>query len=666
MNNNLMKVQSDMLANKVGNPRFKNEIRLMGIAGLLLIAFLIQAQSHYPGQHAGKFTLEDRLTPVVYSFDLQDVRLLDGRFKQNQERMQRWILSIGVNRLLHSFRTNAGLYSGNEGGYDERIKLAGWESLDSELRGHTAGHVLSALALLYASTGDEQFKIKSDSLLKGLADVQRALNQDGFLSAWPQELINRNIAGKKVWAPWYTQHKILSGLIDQYLYCDNRLALDIATGMASWAYKKLQPVTPQQRIIMLRNEFGGINESFYNLYAITGKAEYKWLAAFFYHNETLDPLKEGKDILESRHANTYIPKLLGLTREYELENTGAGDSMAIFFWNTVIEHHSFCTGSNSDKEHFFKPDHQAEHLSGFSGESCNVYNMLKLTRHLFTHTANIKYADYYEQALFNHILGQQDPATGMVAYFLPMLPGAHKVYSTPDSSFWCCVGSGFENQAKFGEAIYYHSDDAIYINLFIASELNWKEKGIRLRQETTFPEEHSMQFTIEAAGQSPFDLHLRYPSWAKDGVTLTVNGRKIKVKQQPGSYITLNRKWKAGDKIELKLPMALHAAFTNNDSAKAAIIYGPIVLAGEMGTAGFTGRGPYSNPLLHNDYYTYNYNVPVNTITGLSLDLKKINEAVKPISGQPLGFNVIKERVTLRPLYDIHRQRYVVYWQIIK
>jgi DUF1680 family protein len=631
---------------------------------LLSLGFRSQAQSHYPGQHAGKFVVADKLIPAVAAFDLGEVRLLDGRFKQNMEREQQWLLSISAGQLLHSFRTNAGVYSGNEGGYDESKKIAGWESLDCELRGHTTGHILSGLALMYAATGDEQFKRKSDSLVKGLAEVQQALRQDGFLSAWPQELINRNIAGKKVWAPWYTQHKILSGLIDQYLYGNSQQALDIASGMAAWAYKKLQPVTPAQRTIMLRNEFGGINESFYNLYAITGKPECKWLAEFFYHNEMLDPLKEGKDILDGKHANTYIPKLLGLTRQYEIEGEGDGDSVAAFFWNTVVDHHNFCTGSNSDKEHFFKPDNQSKHLTGYTGESCNVYNMLKLTRHLFTHTANIKYADYYEQALFNHILGQQDPATGMVAYFLPMLPGAHKVYSTPDSSFWCCVGSGFENQAKYAEAIYYHSKDALYVNLFMASSLNWKQKGFRLKQETNFPEEAATVFTIEEAGATPITLNLRYPSWAKNGVTAKVNGKVIKLKQQPGSYITLNRKWQSGDRIELSCPMALRLVATNDDPAVAALVYGPIVLAGEMGTDNFTAPAPYSNPRLHNDYYTYNYKVPANIITALTLDPQKLNDAVKPLPGQPLTFKTIKEGVTLKPLYNIHRERYVVYWQL--
>jgi DUF1680 family protein len=631
---------------------------------ILLSIFHAAAQSHYPGQHAGKFAVEDKLKPVLYGFDLQDVKLLDGRFKENMVREQQWLLSIGVNRLLHSFRTNAGVFSGPEGGYDAGLKLAGWESLDCELRGHTTGHILSGLSLMYASTGDEVYKLKGDSLVAGLAEVQKALKQDGYLSAFPQGLIDRNIEGKPVWAPWYTLHKIYSGLIDQYLYCDNKQALEVVSKMAEWAYNKLKPLTADQRKILLRNEFGGINESFYNLYAITGNDKCKWLAEFFYHNETLDPLKEGKDILDKKHANTYIPKLIGLSRDYEIEGKGDGDSIATFFWKTVTDHHSFVTGSNSDKEHFFKPDDISDHLTGYTGESCNVYNMLKLTRHLYTHTGNIAYADYYEKALFNHILGQQDPATGMVAYFLPMLPGAHKVYSTPDSSFWCCVGSGFENQAKYGEAIYYHDNDALFVDLFIASQLNWKEKNLTLEQQTTFPGNGKSTLTFKTTPATALALNIRYPSWAVWGASVMVNGKKIKNKNVPGSYIVISRTWKAGDKVEINFPMQLYTVAANDNPNKVAVLYGPIVLAGEMGTAGFTGTEPYSNPLLHNDYYTYDYHVPAGIITALQLDKTKIEEAVKPVEGKLLTFKTVKEGIVLRPLYDIHRERYVVYWDL--
>lgn len=623
----------------------------------------LRAQSHYPGQHAGKFVVEDRSKPARYSFDLRDVTLLDSRFRENMEREQQWLLAIQSRQLLHSFRTNAGIYSGNEGGYFEVKKLGGWESLDCELRGHSTGHILSGLTLMYASTGDLRFKLKGDSLVSGLAEVQKILNQNGYLSAFPKELINRNLAGKKVWAPWYTLHKIFAGLLDQYLYCDNRQALEIASGMASWAYQKLQPLSAAQRTVMLRNEFGGINECFYNLYAITGNRESKWLAEFFYHNEMLDPLKEGKDILDKKHANTYIPKLLGLARNYELEGIGEGGKTADFFLQTVIDHHSFVTGSNSDKEKFFEPDHQSGHLTGYTGESCNVYNMLKLTRHLFCQRGDVKYADYYEKALYNHILGQQDPATGMISYFLPMLPGAHKVYSTPENSFWCCVGSGFENQAKYGEAIYYHHDASLFVNLFIPSRLDWKNKGIKIRQETAFPKSGTTLFTIEKSNAAAWTLHVRNPSWVAGVAQVKINGRVSKPELSEG-YIAIERKWEAGDTVEISFPMALGAVATNDHENKVAFTFGPIVLAGDLGGSTVTKPGPYSNPELYNDYYTYNYQVPADITRSLDIDPKNPQTGLFRVSPDDLTFRIEKNGVTLRPLYDIHRSRYVVYWDV--
>jgi DUF1680 family protein len=640
-------------------------MRTFPVIILFFCASFIYAQSHYPGQHIGKMALADKFIPKVIAFDLQDVALLPSRFTENMEREKAWILSIPVNSLLHSFRTNAGVYSGYEGGYSPTKgtpKLSGWESLDCELRGHSTGHILSGLALLYASTHQSVFKEKSDSIIKGLSEVQQALNQDGYLSAFPQELINRNIAGQRVWAPWYTLHKIYSGLIDQYLHCDNKQALEVVSKMGEWAYQKLKPLTEAQRALMLRNEFGGMNDAFYNLYAITGNDHFKWVAEFFYHNEVLDPLKEKKDVLNAKHANTYIPKLIGLARDYELKGTGNEIEVADFFWNTVIDHHSFATGSNSDKEHFFAPDKISEHLTGYTGESCNVYNMLKLTRHLFVYKPDSKYADYYEKALFNHILGQQDPATGMIAYFLPMLPGAHKLYSTPDSSFWCCVGSGFENQAKYGEAIYYHTDNELYVNLFIPSQLNWKERGVELVQQTKFPQDGHIEFTVQKTADGFRNLNVRYPSWAKQAV-VKINGKKQMMINRQNGYIVVNKKWKAGDKVEVDFVMELQLISANDNPNKVAIAYGPIVLAGEMGTESFNKRAPYSDPTQHNDYYTYDFSVPASIQKSLSLDKNNLSATIKPVAGKPLTFQT-NEGITLRPLYDIHRQRYVVYWNI--
>lgn len=633
---------------------------------MFVAVYSTNAQSVYPGQHQGKIKLPLQGEVKIYAFDMKDIRLRDSPFKENMKRDANWIMSLDTRRLLHSFRNTAGVYSAYEGGYEALKKLGGWESLDCDLRGHTTGHILSALAYLYVSTGENTYKLKADSLINGIAEVQIALEelgQKGYISAYSENLINRNIEGKSVWAPWYTLHKIYAGLLDQYLYCENKTALEIMEKAASWAYQKLSPLTQEQRALMLRNEFGGVGEAFYNLYAITGKSEHKFLADYFYHALVLDPLAEGNSDLYNKHANTFIPKVIGEARKYELANDNRSRSIADFFWNTVIDHQTFATGGNSQKEKFISTDKISQNLNGYTQETCNTNNMLKLTRHLFCWSGDSKYADYYERALYNHILGQQDPQSGMVAYFLPLLSGAHKVYSTPEHSFWCCVGTGFENHAKYNEAIYYHTDNSLYVNLFISSELTWKEKGLRVRQETNFPEDGKVNLTINTNKPEKTSLYLRYPSWANN-VEVKVNGKKIKVRQVPSSYILIDKTWKNGDKIEINYPMTIHIMEANDNPNKGAIMYGPLVLAGVMGTEGMTAPAPFSDPDVRNDYYTYDYNIPENIETSLALDRKNLNHWIKRV-GNELKFNVVGSDVVLEPIHKIHHQRYVVYWDLM-
>lgn len=632
------------------------------LAGLLAASTLLSAQSIYPGQHAGKMKKETIAPMQVQSFDLKDVRLLPSRFRENMMRDSLWMTSIDVSRLLHSFRTNAGIYASREGGYMTVKKLGGWESLDCELRGHTTGHLLSAYGLMYAATGSEIFKLKGDSLVNGLAEVQQALG-NGYLSAFPEELINRNIRATSVWAPWYTLHKLFSGLIDQYLYTDNQKALEAVTHMADWAYNKLKPLDEPTRQKMIRNEFGGINESFYNLYAVTGNEHYHWLAQFFYHNEVIDPLREQRDDLGTKHTNTFIPKVIAEARNYELTKEENSKTLTNFFWHAMIDHHTFAPGCSSDKEHYFDPQHFSKHISGYTGETCCTYNMLKLSRHLFCWTADATVADYYERALYNHILGQQDPETGMVTYFLPLLSGSHKVYSTKENSFWCCVGSGFESHAKYGEAIYYHNDKGIYVNLFIPSQVSWKEKGMILRQETAFPSEENTTLTVSAKSPVEMTVYLRYPSWSK-GVSVSVNGKKVSVKQKPGSYIAITRRWKDGDCITATYPMQVKLETMPDNPQKGALIYGPLVLAGELGTDGMQAPAPYSNPTLYNDYYTYNYHIPAGLKTSLKVDAKYPERSIQRV-GKELKFTT-PQGDSIEPLFNIHRQRYVVYWDLDK
>lgn len=619
------------------------------------------AQSVYPGQYEEKFNVKTCVPMAAECFDLQDVHLLPSRFRENMERDSVWMVSIATDRLLHSFRTTAGVYAGREGGYMTVKKLGGWESLDCELRGHTTGHLLSAYALMYAATGSEVFRLKGDSLVSGLAEVQQA-HGNGYLSAFPEELINRNIRGTSVWAPWYTLHKIFSGLIDQYVYAGNRQALDIVKRMGDWAYTKLKPLSEETRRKMIRNEFGGINESFYNLYALIGDERYRWLACFFYHNEVIDPLKEGRDELGTKHTNTFIPKVLAEARRYELEGNAGSKELSTFFWDTMLRRHTFAPGCSSDKEHYFDPAQFSKHISGYTGETCCTYNMLKLSRHLFCWDASPQVADYYERALYNHILGQQDPQTGMVAYFLPLLSGAHKVYSTPENSFWCCVGSGFESHAKYAESIYYHNGEGLFVNLFIPSVLDWKEKGMKVRQETRFPASETTVLTLSMAEPVRTTFRLRYPSWSRD-VQVRVNGKRVKVRQQPGSYIAIEREWKDGDRIEATYPMHLTLESAPNNPHRAALLYGPVVLAGALGTEGMLPPAPDSDPSKYNDYYTYDYHIPEGLPTGLKWDAGHPENSVQRISEDGLRFRTA-DGMTVLPLYDVHRQRYVVYWDI--
>jgi len=635
--------------------------------GLVCQSFLGHAQ--YAGQATDKINVALKAPIKAYSFNLRDIRVTQGPFKENMEREGKWLLSLPVERLVHSFRVNAGMNTPKPGSPTKMPKpLGGWEALDMELRGHSIGHILSGLALQYASTGNEAFHKKGDSLVTALGEVQRVLNQEGYLSAYPQYYIDRNIAATSVWAPWYTLHKLFAGLTDQYTYAGNQQALDIETKLASWAYKKLTPLSPEQVQKMLRNEFGGMNDAFFNLYAITGNPEHLKLAQLFYHKAALEPLEAGKDNLNKAHANTFIPKLVGEARDYELTGNEKAKTAATFFWNTVVQHHTYAHGGNSDKEHFFEPDKISEHLTGNTSETCNTYNMLKLTRHLFTWSAEEKYAEYYEQALYNHILGQQDPESGMVCYFTPMKPGSYRLYSTPDQSFWCCVGSGFESQSKFGEAIYYHDDMGVYVNLFIPSELTWKEKGITLTQDTRFPEEATTRLTVQAANTVKMPVYLRYPAWATAGVTLTVNGKPVAVRQQPGSYIAVERTWKAGDRIELTYPMGLRLVPANDNPNIAAIAYGPIVLAGEVGKENMTGTAPFHNPADPYQYYGYDYAIPDNIPHALQTQGETIRDWLKPVAGKPLTFETVAPKggksVELEPYYKVHQQRYVVYWDL--
>lgn len=617
------------------------------VAGLLLMgsfkAFSQNADALAIGNHA-----------QCQPFQMNQVHLLPSRFQENMKRDSAWMMSIPVNSLLQSFRNTSGAFSSKEGGYMTVKKLGGWESLDCDLRGHITGHLLSACATLYAQTGSQAVKVKADSIVNGLAEVQLAYGRGGYLSAFAEGLVDRNIQGKSVWAPFYTLHKIVQGMIDQYQMTGNEKALEIAKGMGNWAYNKLKPLSEETRKKMIRNEFGGFNEAMYELYALTKDEKYLWVARYFYHNEKIDPLKAGNPDLGTNHANTFIPKLLGEARNYEM--FGAKDSRKaaeLLFW-TLVNDHAFVTGELSDKEHLFKPTEQSKHLTGYDGENCCTFNLLKLADHLFSWNPSSKIADYYERALYNHILGQQDPESSMVCYFTPLQTGAYRLYSTRDSSFWCCVGSGFESHVKYASSIYFHSETSsvkssgekpsLYVNLFIPSQVDWE--GTKLVQQTNFPLPSTTTITVEGKSKA-FSLRLRYPYWATK-MDIKVNGKKVKAIKGTDGYVAISRQWKAGDKVEVQLGMQLREEATKDDASKVALVYGPIVMAGKLDKV----EHPFSDPTKYNDYYTFDFKIPSSVVEKAKYDgLKSIK-----------GFKT-KAGVELIPFYDAHHCRYAVYWQ---
>jgi len=517
---------------------------------------------------------------------------------------------------------------------------------------------------MYATTGDERFRQRGDQMVADLARIQTALASKGFnagyLSAFPESFIDRVEARQRVWAPYYTLHKIMAGLLDMYQLAGNRQALDVLVKQAGWVAFRQGRLTREQQQAMLMTEFGGMNEVLANLYAATGDAEHLRLARTFDHAFVFDPLARGEDALDGLHANTQIPKVIGAAREYELTGETRYRDIATFFWERVALHRSYANGGHSDGEAFFSVDRFSQHLGYDSSETCNTYNMLKLSRHLFSWTASARVMDFYERGLYNHILASQDPDTGMMIYYCPLKPGAFRTYSTRDASFWCCVGTGLENHARYPESIYFHDDRALYVNLFVASELTWRAQGLVVTQRTRFPEEDTTRLSFEARAPVRLALKIRHPGWAERGMTLTVNGASVPVSGLPGSYVTVDREWRTGDIAEVKLPMTLRLEAMPDDPNVVAVLYGPILLAGDLGAAGLDAARRYgpSAPQLSR--------VPAVEVPAFVGPRDKLLASIVAVDGSPLGFRTVglgrPADVTLVPFHRAHDVRYTAYW----
>jgi DUF1680 family protein len=584
-------------------------------------------------------------------FNLTDVKLLDGPFKRATDLNIKSLLNYEPDRLLAKFRIQAGLKPKAE-------NYHGWE--DESLAGHSLGHYLSACALMYQTTGDEEFLRRVNYIVNELDSCQKA-DGEGYIGAFPngkrvfeEEIAKGNIrsAGfdlNGIWAPYYTQHKVMGGLHDAYHLCGNKKALEIEKNFANWIGGIVVDLPDTSIQKMLNCEHGGINEVFAELYGDTKDEKYLKISRIFHHKAILDSLLEGIDILPGKHANTQIPKLIGLARRYELTGNADDRKTAEFFWDRVVNHHSYVTGGNGNNEYFGPPDQLRNRLGPNTTETCNVYNMLKLTRHLFMWDARPEAADFYERAMINHILSSQHPVDGRVIYNLSLDMGGVKEYQDP---FWftCCVGTGMENHSKYGANIYFHNDRELFISQFIASELTWKDKGLVVRQETDYPEEQGTTLTLETEKPVKLTLQIRYPYWAKNGIDIRINGRSRKVKQQPGSFVALTRTWKQGDRVEVKFPFSLRLESMPDDSNRVAVMYGPLVMAGEL--------GPEQDSNVQDLLY-----VPV-----LMTGNRNPEDWTEPVEGLTNVFRTKdtgKPRdVRLQPFYKIYDKHYSIYWDL--
>ncbi|MCD8261110.1 MAG: glycoside hydrolase family 127 protein [Bacteroides sp.] len=615
------------------------------------------------------FTLQAQIPVLVEKFPLTDVTLLESPFKHAEELDKEYLLALDADRLLAPYLKEAGLSPKKE-------NYTNWENMG--LDGHIGGHYVSALSLMYASTGDSRIKERLDYMIAELKRCQDHAGTGyvggvpGSKELWEEVAKAENETGGfslgNRCVPLYNIHKIYAGLRDAYLIAGIEDAKEMLVKMTDWFNDLLAGLTDEQVQNMLRSEHGGLNEIFADVADITGDKKYLQMARRFSHRAILDPLLEQRDDLTGKHANTQIPKVIGYKRIADLDGDSAWDEASRFFWETVVKGRSVSIGGNSSYEHFHPTHDFSSMIYGEQGsETCNTYNMLRLTGQLYRTSKDPSYMDYYERAVYNHILSTQHPETGGLVYFTQMRPGHYRVYSQPQTSFWCCIGSGIENHARYGEMIYGHQGDDLYVNLFIPSRLTWKEKNREIIQETRFPDEEQICFTVNPQKSSTFTINLRYPEWVKAGeAKVSVNEKEIPVDAQPGSYITLSRKWKKGDRIELTLPMHTFVEQMPDGSDFVSILHGPVVLAAKTTTEGQVGLFADDS---RGGHIAHGPKIPLHEMPLLLGEPETIPDHVKPVEGKPLTFtltNLYPEKfaeLELIPFSRLHGSRYIIYWQ---
>ncbi len=595
------------------------------------------------------------IMPKVHPFPMNQVSLLDGPFKAAQDVNRQYIESMDPERLLWNFRKTAGLPTPGE-------PFAGWEAPDCEVRGHFAGHYLSGLAIAYAGSGDETLKERGAYMVAELAKAQAA-HGNGYLSAFPESHWDRVEAAQPNWAQYYTIHKIMAGLLDQYQHCGNEQALEVFKGMAAYFKDRLDKLSSHQMDKALSvTEEGGISESLWNLFAVTGDPSHRALAEKLEKNAFLGPLALEHDNLSHIHGNTHIPLAIGAARHYELTGDERYQTIARYFWERIVGTRAYATGGTTNNEVWPEPDKLAGTLGFFNQECCKTYNLLKLTRHLFQWTGDASYADYYERALFNSIYGAHDREGGMPMYYIPLGDGFRKAVPSPMHHFYCCTGTGIESFAKFGDSIYFHDADGLYVNLFIASMLDWAEKSVRIEQRTGFPAEEATTLTIHADAPASFTLRLRVPEWAGKGVSTSVNGEPQRVEAAPGAYLAVKRTWKDGDTVRVEMPMSLHAHPMPDDPDLMAFMYGPIVLAGII------DDGPEAHPFRMQPGMGFDKPAAdhVENHDFFLADPANLAEWMRPVSGKSLAFTAATatHQYAFMPFADVTGQHYRVYWVV--
>ncbi|MEV5033469.1 glycoside hydrolase family 127 protein [Sphingobium sp. LMC3-1-1.1] len=599
--------------------------------------------------------------PRLKAFDMADVTLGEGPFLHAQRMTEAYLLRLQPDRMLHNFRANAGLKP-------KAPVYGGWESeptwADINCHGHTLGHYLSACALAYRSTKDRRFRQRVDYIAGELAACQKAAGS-GLVCAFPDgpALVAAHIRGERITGvPWYTLHKVYAGLRDGALLADSAAARDVLIRLADWGVAATRPLSAAQFEAMLATEHGGMNEIYADLFAMTGREEYRHLSRRFSHQAVMEPLAEGRDLLDGMHANTNVPKVVGFQRVYEVTGDDRYARAAAFFFRTVAHTRSFATGGHGDNEHFFAMADFDRHVFSAKGsETCCQHNMLKLARLLFMQDPQADYADYHERTLYNGILASQDPDSGMTTYFQGARPGYMKLYHTPEDSFWCCTGTGMENHVKYRDSIYFHDDRALYVNLFLPSSVLWREKGAELVQRTAFPDAPvtSLQWKLRAPAQ--IALRLRHPRWSRTA-TVSVNGQEVLRSSTPGSYVEVDRLWQDGDRVELRLAMEAVVESTPAAPDIVAFTYGPIVLAGALGRQGLA---PGADIIVNERKYG-EYNGGAVAVPTLAGDPKALAQQIRP-GAAPLEFTIAAKDgtpVRLIPYHRIAHERYATYWRV--